>query len=58
MIYHLVKTRQERYTFRNSWFVTRWVILNENEMDMVQPWLETKKEALEIAKELGYTISA
>jgi hypothetical protein len=57
MTYHLVKTTQEKFTFRNSWRVTRWVILDENNVDMVQPWPGTKKEALEIAKELGYTIN-
>lgn len=48
---------QERYNIKRGWFVNAYRIVSpETGHDLVQPWSDSKKEARETAKELGYTI--
>lgn len=53
---YLKKDRQERYTSKKGWFVNAWRIIDKDGNDMVQPWSNTKKEAMETAKALNITI--
>ncbi|QBJ04475.1 hypothetical protein HOV23_gp098 [Pseudomonas phage Lana] len=52
----LKKDSQERFTTKRAWFATAWRIVDRDGCDLVQPWCRTKKEALETASSLGYTI--
>lgn len=52
----LKKDRQERITIKRGWFTTAWRIVDQNGVDMVQPWCRTKKEAKGLAIRLGYKI--
>lgn len=50
---YLKKDRMERYNMKRGWFVNAWRIVDENGVDMVQPWPNTKSEARETAAQLG-----
>lgn len=50
---YLKKDRMECFNVKRGWFVVAWRIVDENGNDMVQPWLNDKSEAREIAKRLG-----
>jgi len=50
---YLKKDRMERYNMKRGWFVVAWRIVDENGVDMVQPWPNKKGQAREIAKRLG-----
>ncbi len=50
---YLKKDRMERYNMKRGWFVNAWRIVDENGVDMVQPWSNTKGAARETAKRLG-----
>ncbi len=50
---YLKKDRMERYNSKRGWFVNAWRIVDENGVDMVQPWPNTKSEARRIAVQLG-----
>ena len=47
---YLKKDRRERFNMKRKWFVNAWRIVDENGDDIIQPWSNTKKEALETAK--------
>ena len=53
---YLKKDRQERFNMKRGWFVNAWRIVDKDGNDMVQPWSNTKKEALETAKAIGIKI--
>lgn len=53
---YLKKDWQERFNMKRGWFVTAWRVVDRNGKDLVQPWFNTKKEALDIAKRLGIEI--
>lgn len=52
----LKKDRQERYNSKMGWFVNAWRIVDWKGEDLVQPWSNTKKEALDLAARLGIKI--
>jgi hypothetical protein len=52
----LKKDKQERFNIKRGWYTTAWRIVDQNGVDLVQPWCRTKKEARETAKNLGYSI--
>ena len=54
---YLKKDRMERYNMKRGWFVVAWRIVDENGVDMVQPWSNTKGEARETAKRLGIELN-
>jgi len=47
---YLKKDRQERFNSKRGWFVTAWRIVDGEGRDMIQPWMNTKGEAREVAK--------
>lgn len=49
---YLKKDRMERYNSKRGWFVVAWRIVDENGVDMVQPWPNKKSEARRIAVQL------
>lgn len=53
---YLKKDRQERYNMKRGWFVNAWRIVDNCGHDMVLPWMNTKKEAVGVAKKLGITL--
>jgi hypothetical protein len=53
---YYLKDRQERYNLKRGWFVNAWRIVDSQGKDMFQPWANTKKEALDVAKELDITV--
>lgn len=53
---YLKKDWQERFNMKRGWFVTAWRVVDQNGKDLVQPWFNTKKEALDTAKRLGIEI--
>lgn len=52
----LKKDTQERFNLKRAWFVNAWRIVDADGNDMVQPWSNTKKEALTLAKALRIEI--
>lgn len=50
---YLKKDRMERYNSKRGWFVNAWRIVDENGVDLVQPWPNTKSEARRTAAQLG-----
>lgn len=46
----LKQDRQEKMTTRKAWFTYAWRIVDEAGDDMVQPWLDTKNDAKQVAK--------
>ena len=50
---YLKKDHQERFNLKRGWFVNAYRIVDEDGVDMVQPWSNTKKDARETAKALG-----
>ena len=50
---YLKKDRMERYNMKRAWFVNAWRIVDENGVDLVQPWPNTKSEARRLAVQLG-----
>jgi len=54
---YLKKDLQERFNRKRGWFVKAWRIVDADDQDLVQPWLNTKAEAIETAKALGYAIN-
>ena len=49
---YLKKDRMERYNLKRGWFVNTWRIVDEQGVDLVQPWPTTKSEARRIAVQL------
>ena len=47
---YLKKYYQEKFNRKRGWFVKAWRILDEHGNDIVQPWFDTKAEAMEYAK--------
>lgn len=54
---YLLKDRKERFNMKRGWFVVAWRIVDEQGVDLVQPWCDTKAEAVELAKRLGIVIA-
>lgn len=50
---YLKKDCMERYNMKRAWFVVAWRIVDENGVDMVQPWPNKKPEARRLAVRLG-----
>ena len=50
---YLKKDRMERFRLKRGWFVVAWRIVDENGVDLVQPWPNTKSEARRLAVQLG-----
>ena len=50
---YLKKDRMERFNMKRGWFVVAWRIVDENGVDLVQPWPNTKSEARRLAVQLG-----
>jgi hypothetical protein len=53
---YLLKDRQERFNLKRGWFVNAWRIVDENRGDLVQPWMNTKGAAKEVAKQIGINL--
>lgn len=53
---YLLKDRQERYNMKRAWFVNAWRLVDKDGNDALQPWCDTKGEALRIAKALGWIV--
>ena len=53
---YILKDRQERFNMKRGWFVNAWRIVDANGLDMVQPWSNTKGDALKTAKNIGIVI--
>ena len=49
---YLKKDTQERFNLKRGWLVNAYRIVDGQGKDLVQPWMNSKKEAREIAKEL------
>lgn len=52
----LKKDRQERFNLKRAWEVIAWRIVDTQGQDIIQPWQNTKREALELAKKIGIEI--
>ena len=50
---YLKKDRMERYNMKRAWFVNAWRIVDEQGVDLVQSWMNTKSEARRLAVQLG-----
>lgn len=50
---YLKKDRMERFNLKRGWFVVAWRIVDEQGVDLVQPWPNTKSEARRLAVQLG-----
>lgn len=46
----LCKDTQERFNLKREWLVNAWRLLNVKGVDSVQPWFNTKGEAVKFAK--------
>ena len=53
---YLKKDRKERYNLKRGWFVNAWRLVDAEGRDLCQPWDNTKGEARETAKRLGFKI--
>ena len=53
-IVFIKKDSQERYNLKRAWFVNAWRIVNDKGEDQIQPWSNTKKDALETIKNMGW----
>ena len=53
---YLKKDRMVRHALKRCWFVDAWRVVDEHGNDLVQPWCETKQEAIETAAEFGIKI--
>lgn len=53
---YLMRDRQERLKTNGSKWVTAWKIVDAQGETMVYPWDNTRKHALQTAKELGIEI--
>jgi hypothetical protein len=47
---YLKEDRQERFNTKRGWFVKAYRIVSPSGEDMIQPWMNTKREARECAK--------
>jgi len=48
---YLKKDRREKFNLKRAWFVIAWRIVDNKGNDIIQPWSDTKKEALQTAKD-------
>jgi hypothetical protein len=53
---YLKEAHQERFNLKRAWFVQAWRIVDQTGADLVQPWCNTRKEARELARTLGYKL--
>lgn len=56
VVVYLRKDRQERYNLKRGWFVNAWRIVDADGEDRIQPWSNTKKEAMATAKACGLIV--
>lgn len=49
---YLQKDKQEKFNLKRGWFVTAWRLVSAPNVDLVQPWSDTKSEARELAHAL------
>ncbi len=54
----IVTAPMERVTLKRAWFVTAYRIVNANDEDMVLPWMTTRQEAIDVAREVGITLES
>jgi len=47
---YLKKDTKERYNSKRGWFVNAWRIVDIDGKDMIQPWSNTRAEAIETAR--------
>jgi len=50
---YLIKDQQEKFNLKKAWFITAWRIVDKKGNDIIQPWMDTKNNARETAKELN-----
>lgn len=43
----------ERFNLKRGWFVTAYRIVDADDNDLVQPWMTSRRDAVETATELG-----
>jgi hypothetical protein len=53
---YLLKARRERFNIKRGWFVNAWRIVNDEGIDMILPWFDTKSEARKVAKSTGIVL--
>ena len=53
---YLKKDTDERFNRKRVWLVVAYRLVDADGKDQVQPWPRTKKDALEIAKMLGWEV--
>lgn len=52
----IMQDRQERFNSKRAWFVNAYRIVDGDGNDLVQPWCDSRKEARELAGQLGYVL--
>lgn len=53
----LKATQVEHRTARTARMRTAWMLINDQGIDLVQPWATTKAEARNVAQHLGYFLT-
>lgn len=53
---YLKKDRQERFNTKRGWFVNAWRIVDDQGRDMIQPWMDSKREARDVAASAGIVL--
>jgi len=53
---YLLKDRQKNFNLKRGWFVVAWRIVDENRIDLIQPWMSTKSAAKRIAAQCEINI--
>jgi hypothetical protein len=53
---YLKRDWQERFNLKRARFVNAWRLVDEEGRDLIQPWANTKTEAREMARFLGYQL--
>lgn len=52
----LVKTCMERFNLKRGRYVNAWRLVDAEGNDLVQPWMNKRKEAIDLANNLGYRL--
>lgn len=53
---YLKKDRQERFNTKRGWFVNAWRIVDDQGRDMIQPWMDSEREARDVAASAGIAL--
>jgi len=57
---NIIKDRQERFSNtrgKRAYFVNAWrIVFDGTDKDVIQPWSNTKRKALEMCEIMGYRI--